>query len=76
MMEKKKSLSCFRAWLNIGEMALVDHELRIAKACAKNEEVTLQIISQQQFDIVLRDTNPFVKKMLEIEIGRLRSKKI
>ena len=57
-------------------MALIDHELRIATARAKNEEVTLQIISQQQFDIVLRDTNPFVKKMLEIEIGRLRSKKI
>lgn len=62
---EEKSLSCFRAWLNIGEMALVDHELRIATARAKNKEVTLQIISQRQFDIVLKDTNPFIKKCLK-----------
>ena len=74
--EKQKIIAVLGPGEMFGEMALIDHELRIATARAKNEEVTLQIISQQQFDIVLRDTNPFVKKMLEIEIGRLRSKKI
>ena len=44
-----------------GEMALIDHELKIETARAKSEEGTLQIILQCQFDIVLRDTNPFVK---------------
>ena len=74
--EKQKILAVLGPGEMFGEMALIDNELRMATARAKSKEVTLQVISQRQFNIVLKDTNPFVKKMLEIEIGRIRSKEI
>ena len=72
--EKQKFLANLGPGEMFGEMALIDHGLRIATARAKSNEVTLQIISQNQFDLVLKNINPFVKKMLEIQINRMRSK--
>ena len=72
--EKQKFLADLGPGEMFGEMALIDHGLRIATARAKSNEVTLQIISQNQFDLVLKNINPFVKKMLEIQINRMRSK--
>ena len=54
-------------------MALIDNELRMATARAKSEVVTLKVISQLQFNDLLKDINPFVKKMLIMEIDRMRS---
>ena len=72
--QKEKFLAVIRPGKMYGEMALIDHGLRIATARAKSKEVTLQIITQNQFDVVLKDINPFVKKLLEIQISHLRSK--
>ena len=58
-----------------GEMTLIDNGLRMATACAKSEVVTLKVISQRQFNNLLKDINPFVKKILIKKIDRMRSTK-
>ena len=73
--EKQKFLADLGPGEMFGEMALIDHGLRIATARAKSEAVVLKVISQSQFNDLLKDINPFVKKMLIMEINRMRSKK-
>ena len=72
---KQKIIAVLGPGEMFGEMALIDNKLRMATARAKSNEVTLQVLTQSQFDKVLKDINPFFKKMLEIEIGRMRSQK-
>jgi CRP-like cAMP-binding protein len=73
---KQKVLAVLKAGDMFGEMALIDNGLRMATARAKSEVVTLKVLSQRQFDTILKDTHPFVKKMLELELDRMRERKI
>jgi CRP-like cAMP-binding protein len=72
-LEKQKTICVLKKGKMFGEMALIDQGLRMATARAKSEVVTLKVISQLQFNDLLKDINPFVKKMLIMEIDRMRS---
>ena len=74
-MEEQKTISTLKRGEMFGEMALIDNGLRMATARAKSKAVVLKVISQSQFNGLLKDINPFVKKMLIMEINRMRSKK-
>ena len=74
-MEEQKVISILKKGDLFGEMALIDHGLRMASARAKSDVVTLKVFSQNQFDNILKDTHPFVKKLLELSLERMRSKK-
>jgi CRP-like cAMP-binding protein len=72
-MEEQKTISILNKGDMFGEMALIDQGLRMATARSNSEIVTLKVISQRQFNDLLKDINPFVKKMLIMEIDRMRS---
>ncbi len=56
-----------------GEMALIDNKPRMASARAYKGEVSLMVVTQQQFNTMLQPVNPFVKKLLEILANHVRS---
>ena len=74
-MEEQKTISILKKGEMFGEMALIDNGLRMASARAKSEVVSLKVISLSQFNDLLKSINPFVKKMLVMEIDRMRSTK-
>ena len=74
-MEEQKTISLLKKGEMFGEMALIDNGLRMASARAKSEVVSLKVISLNQFNDLVKNINPFVKKMLIMEIDRMRSKK-
>jgi CRP-like cAMP-binding protein len=63
-MEEQKTISILNKDDMFGEMALIDHGLRMATARAKSGVVTHKVIYQRQFNDLLKDMNPFAKKNL------------
>lgn len=55
-----------------GEMALIDDKPRMASAQAYEGQVTVYVISQEQFKAMLKETNPFVMKLLGILTNMVR----
>ncbi len=56
-----------------GEMALIDDQPRMASARAIGGPVVVYVISREQFNAKLKDTNLFIGKLLHILAGNVRS---
>ena len=59
-----------------GEIALIDSKPRMASARASSDNVSLHVLSHEQFSTMLETTNPFIKKLLEILTTLVRSKEV
>ena len=67
-------LSTLQVGAVFGEIALIDNKPRMASAKAISENVTLYVLSQNQFAAMLETTNPFIKKLLSILTDLVREK--
>jgi CRP-like cAMP-binding protein len=56
-----------------GEIALIDKKPRMASARAYSDDVSLLVLTSDQFTTMLDTTNPFIKKLLAILVGLVRS---
>jgi CRP-like cAMP-binding protein len=56
-----------------GEMALIDDQPRMAMARAAAEPTTLIFVSRMMFDQKMAKVNPFVRGLLKILVGNIRS---
>ena len=56
-----------------GEMALIDDKPRMASARAVSEGTSVIVVTRDLFNSKLRKTDPFIKGLLNVLVGHIRS---